>query len=132
MAELVDALDLGSSIARCAGSTPAARTTQRKHMSTPDELIKELQNQHRRFYYEVAPRGFGLFGWKISNTTEQPSKTFATFSSKIEATTYARQYMIDLWRQEAMITELTIKNHWGRIQEKNTYPRSSDPREFKG
>jgi hypothetical protein len=101
---------------------------------TPQELESVINEglEHPRDKYEVSPRGFGLFGWKLVNVSEDERWVIGVFNTKQEAVSYARQYMWDKWRYEHKYTELSIKNIWGRIAEKNTYPRFSDPPETKG
>lgn len=96
-------------------------------MANAEDIMQAVNDKSDRIIYEVAPRGYGLFGWKLVNVSEAPSEVIAPFKTKAEAVSYARTYMWDLWYQQGEKTELSIKNRWGRITEKNTYPRSSDP-----
>lgn len=48
MAELADALDLGSSIERCVGSTPSTRTSLRSFGAAARH-----QAGHTKFYFQI-------------------------------------------------------------------------------
>ncbi len=95
----------------------------------PGNTVVEIPKQVR-VNYMVAPRGFGLLGWKLVNTDSK--EVIATFDKRAACVAYARQTMWDLWHEVGELTELTMMNRWGRFVEKNTYPRGSDPVESKG
>lgn len=101
-------------------------------MTHVEEIDKVAVEPRKRISYMVNPVGYGLLGWKLVNVSEAPAEVVAKFPYKDDAVAYARTYMWDLWHQNDERTELSICNRWGRVAEKNSYPRESDPPESKG
>jgi hypothetical protein len=97
-------------------------------MASANDFINAVNDSKvERVNYMVNPVGYGVLGWKLINTSAAPAEEIARFPRKEEAVAYARTYMWDLWYKGSQLTELSICNRLGRVAEKNTYPRDSDP-----
>ena len=94
-------------------------------------MPKKMKTTKARINYEVAPIGFGLFGWKLTRKHPDGKREeiyrFNTQEESIETGVDVCQAMLKF---EGQWSELFIKNRWGRIRDKRTY--GGDPKRIKG
>lgn len=84
-----------------------------------------------RVLWEVVPRWFGTIGWVVTvKRPNQDRRQEHSFFNKDDAIDYAVdacQFWLKATKERS---ELTIKNRWGKIQDKRTY--GDDPEGIKG
>lgn len=81
----------------------------------------------KRALWQVLPQR-GVFRWKLVKDGVFVRSFFFQYRAIAEACAFMR---LD-WDTQLTPSELLIHNREGRIREKNTFPRSTDPRESAG
>lgn len=80
-----------------------------------------------RVLWQVLPKD-GLFGWKLVRDGKFV-RSYLTQNRAIKEAQLCQEYEWDCYRYPS---ELQIHDKHGKVREKNTFPRSTDPAEIEG